>query len=223
MTIFDIIAGGLLVVSAAVGFSRGAVKEIIAVFAFTVAVAIALILLPITGPVFRQWIHTPWMAAAAAVILLFAVVYLGLGALGKVVTEGLHESVLGGLNRMVGLGFGAVRALVVLGVFYLVFNAVTPPRLTPRWASESVLYPVARASGHVVQAMAPKALSIKGSLAPLFSRAVKGDEAQPDPDTERAVPAADDAPPTTPRPHLRGRGYDKHDRARLDALVEHAR
>ena len=64
MTLFDVIAAIVLLVSALIGFSRGAVREMINVAAFLLATLGAAYLLRFTGPPARAMVHPTWAATA---------------------------------------------------------------------------------------------------------------------------------------------------------------
>ena len=100
-------------------------------FAFTVAATLSVYLLPFTGPIAHEQVHPTWAANAVAVVAAFLIVYVALRIVGASISRALRaQATLGTLDRAVGLGFGVARALVVLGVVYLVFSA-TPLQRPP--------------------------------------------------------------------------------------------
>jgi membrane protein required for colicin V production len=235
LTLFDLIAIAILAISGLIGFTRGAVRELITVFAFTLAALAAIYLMPVAGPISRRMVHPTWAANAAAVVTVFVVAYVALRVCGSWITSRLHEQVaLGAIDRSIGLCFGVLRALVFLGVFYLVFNMATPPELVPKWISEGTLYPVARAAGKIVGAVAPRALKASSHIGPALERAVT--ETGEDDNAGAAVlspaPAApaltvpDRPPAAQPQSEKAPRKvptYDKRSRDDIDALVERSR
>jgi len=70
MTQFDIIVLVLLGISAAVGFMRGAVREIAALLALVVAAGLAVFGLPVFGPIFRGFIHPVWLGTLASIVIV---------------------------------------------------------------------------------------------------------------------------------------------------------
>lgn len=173
MTQFDVIVVILFLISAAVGFMRGAVREIAALVALIAAAFLAVFGLPVTAPAARHLIHTPWAAAVLALIVVFAVCYVLLRLVGAGIAQRVQRThVLGGLDRLAGLAIGVARGLAVLGGLYLTFNAATPEDLRPRWITGSVTWPVARAMGELLTEFAPKGLGLAGRLKPAFEHAV---------------------------------------------------
>jgi len=225
VTLFDLIAIVILLVSGLVGFTRGAVRELVTVFAFILAALAAVYLLPIVGPLAQKMMQPAWAANAAAVVAAFIVTYIALRVLGGWITSKLHQhAALGTLDRSIGLGFGVVRALAFLGVFYLVFNMATPPELVPRWISEAKLYPLARSSGRLLGTAAPKALKASGRIGPALERAVEGGDDAGATGAGNSPSADGSAPQSRSRnAPLPPTGYDKRSRDDIDALVERSR
>ena len=55
MTLFDLIALSVILVSAGIGFVRGAVREVMTILAFVLAALIAAYGLKLTGPFVPRW------------------------------------------------------------------------------------------------------------------------------------------------------------------------
>jgi membrane protein required for colicin V production len=224
VTLFDLIAGAILLVSAVVGYYRGAVRELVTVLAFSLAALAAVFLLPFTGPLARQSVHPAWAGNTAAIVVVFIVAYIGLRVLGGHIADRLHrQAAAGAIDRSIGLAFGVLRALIFLGVFYLVFNAATPRDRIPGWIADGKLYPLARASGHALEVFAPKGMKAAGRLSEPIEGAVRdGIRADDTPALRKAAapaPAAARKAPAAPK----GAGYKDSARDALDSVVERAR
>ena len=214
MSLFDYIAGAVLLVSGLMGFARGATREITTVIAFVFAAVVAVFALRFTGPIARHAIHTPWIANTAAILILFILAYIVLRMIGGALTRTVRQTALSGLDRGLGFAIGLVRGLVVIGVFALLINAATPPERMPAWITGARIYPLAEAAGAVLRTFAPKGLKVARGVAPAMTEAVTGETPPPTP------------PTTAPKP-TRGRsglhGYSDDQRHALDALVEKTR
>ncbi len=174
MTQFDFIVLALLLISAIVGFMRGAVREIFALAALVGAAALAVLSLPVAGPWVGRVIQPPWLGAAGAVLLVFSLTYILLRMVGAGVARQVQRTdVAGALDRSVGLAIGLARGLAVLGALNLMFNAATPADLKPRWITGAMLWPTAQNMGRLLTAMAPKGVDFAGRLKPAFDRAVQ--------------------------------------------------
>ena len=220
LSLFDLIAGALIAVSALMGYQRGAVRELVGLFAFTLSAIVALTLLPVTSRLAASVFHPHWMAVVAAAIIGFAVIYFALTFIARWLTAQLHQQALiGGINRVAGLAIGTARALFVLGLFALVFDRATPDRLKPEWITSAFFYPLASSSGRLIAKVAPTGLRAFGHPGALLN----GDDSPDTTETNQTgADSASPTPPQTARRH-RARGYDQRSRDQLDSLVERTR
>jgi membrane protein required for colicin V production len=172
LTQFDFILLALLAISAAVGFARGAVREIMALVALVVAAFLAIFGLPLFAPIFRQVVEG-WLGTVAALVVVFGLTYAILRLVGAGLARQVQRTqMLGFLDRSVGLLIGLGRGLLVLGVLFLMFTSATPEDLRPSWITESTTWPLARNMGGLIQRLAPQGLDFAGRLKPAFDRAV---------------------------------------------------
>lgn len=177
MTAFDYAAGLLLLVSGLFGFARGATHEVTTVVALVAAAILSVAALRFTAPLALHAIHTPWLAKAAAVLLVFILVYAVLRLIGGALTRGVKQTSLSGLDRLLGFGVGLVRAVVALGGFILLIDAATPPERMPAWITGARLYPLASAAGGALRTFAPQGLKVAHDVAPSLADSVTGDSA----------------------------------------------
>jgi len=152
MTALDMAMLLMTGVMAVFGFMRGFVQEVLSLLAWVAAViAVRLFLAPITDLV-GVWIG----AGSAAGVLAFAGLFIVTFAAGKILANRLGESVrtsvLGPIDRLLGLGFGALKAIVVATLAFLAFSlaynmmfSITAKR--PDWITQSRSYPLLKASG----------------------------------------------------------------------------
>jgi membrane protein required for colicin V production len=229
MTLFDLIALAVIAISALSGFSRGAVHELVGLFAFTVSAMATVAFLPATAPLARHFIHSGWLAAAVAAVVTFAIVFIFLRLLASMLTASLNQgSVLGGANRFGGLVFGGLRGFVFLGLFALVFNRATPQELKPHWITGGLFYPAASAGGRALETVIPKSFHAAGAFAPDLGKAVdaqSGDNTQST--DENAVREPSQGPatnvPLSERAKTKDHRYTKRARDSVDALVEQSK
>ena len=203
LTQFDFIAGPLLLVSAIIGFTRGATKELMTVLAFLLAAILAVFALRFTAPAGKALIDPDWAGVGLALLFVFGLTYIALRLLGANLEHRVRETqTMGMLDRAVGTGFGLVRALVLLGGFSLLFHMATPADTAPRWVTGGFFYPVSEASGRILKAFAPNGFSVAKSVAPKVEKAVR-------------------AGVMAPRPGEKG--YEARERNAVDDLVEKTR
>ena len=206
LTQFDAIVLILLAISAAMGFFRGAMLEIVSLVALVVAAGVAILGLSTSAPMARKLIHLDWLATAAALIVVFVVVFALIRLVGAIIARQIQQTdFLGALDRSIGLAIGLARGLIVLGALNLMFNAATPKDLQPHWIVGSTTWPLAQTMGKLLTALAPQGMDIAGRLKPAFERAVHG----------AAHDAVDD--------RLKSEGYDARQRGEIEDLVEKSR
>jgi membrane protein required for colicin V production len=170
---FDYIVLGLLLLSAVLGFARGAAREVAALVALLAAAAAAIFGLKPAAAMAAHVVHPHWLAVAAAAVVVFGVVYIVLRLVGAGVARRVHGTNVGGaLDRTVGLAIGLARGLVVLGALYLMFTAATPADLQPRWITRASTWPLAANMGHLLEAAEPEGLHAASRLKPLLVHAV---------------------------------------------------
>jgi membrane protein required for colicin V production len=212
MTLFDVVAGLVLLASGLIAFIRGATREVTTVAAFIVAIIVAVFGLRFTGPIARHAIHTAWIANSVAVLVLFVVAYIVVRVIGGALTQHVRQTALSGLDRLLGLGIGLVRGAVVVGAFTLMINAATPPERMPGWISKAKLYPAASGVAALLRTLAPEGLRMAHTVEPAMRDAVRAgvsdqpadtaaDSASADPVTDPGEAAT---PAETPSKHRRG-------------------
>ncbi|OXE35867.1 MAG: colicin V production protein [Phenylobacterium zucineum] len=206
MTAFDIIVLGVLMVSAAIGFYQGAVREMVSSVSFLAAAVAAVYGLRFSAPLLQGIIHPDWLGTACALILTFIAVFTVLRLLGASLSQSIHDMPgLGALDRSVGLGFGLLRAFIFLGACNLAFNAATPAGLRPSWLAQSKLYPLTEMAGAVLKTLAPQGMDAAGRMAPALKQTILTGSMNPKRDTESRS------------------GYDPGSRGGTDDMVEKAR
>lgn len=155
LTALDILVLLLIGGGGAMGAIRGFVTEVLQLFAWAAAIfALKLLHSPATH-LLTGFTHSPGGAAVLAFALLFGGVFFA----GKLVARALgrrtRQSVLGPVDRVLGLGFGALKGLLIATVIFLAVNLVydtvfggTSAR--PDWMRAARTYPLLNASGRAV-------------------------------------------------------------------------
>ncbi|PZQ56862.1 MAG: colicin V production protein [Phenylobacterium zucineum] len=171
---FDILVLALLGISAAVGFFRGAVREVFALMALVVAAGLAVFGLPVFSPTFREVVKPDWLGTVAALVVVFGVAFIALRLIGAGIAQRVQKTqMLGFLDRSLGLLIGLGRGLIVLGALFLMFTAATPEDLRPSWITGARTWPLAGNMGRLLDELAPKGLDVAGRLTPAFDNAIE--------------------------------------------------
>lgn len=184
MTGYDVFAIVVILFSAAAGWVRGGVREIITLLSALLAALVALVALPFTAVLGRTLVDPDWIGTILAAIVSFFVVYFGVRIFGSFLSKRAQaHPQLGGIDRFIGVFVGAGRALVLLGAVHLVIIAAMPGERTPRWLAEAALYPVSAVGARAIQIVLPGIGRGADILSPVVDSSVRkgfsNDEALP--------------------------------------------
>lgn len=174
MTGYDAFAILVILASAAAGFVRGGVRELITLFSFILAAFVALIALPVTAPLGRSLIDPDWAGTIFAAILSFLLIYFGIRIFGSSLSKRAQAHPhLGGVDRFFGALVGMARALVLVGAVHLVIAAAMPGAKTPRWLTDAALYKVSAVAARTIQIILPGVAKGADALSPVVDSSVR--------------------------------------------------
>ena len=139
MNFTDYLVIAAIVISAVVGAMRGFLREAVALVAWLLALFIAWhfadLVEPHLGGLLAGSSVKPW---AARVIIVLLILLLG-AAVGAMLNHFVRLSIFSGMDRFLGLIFGLLRGVVLLGVFVILGQLL---RLDgERWWTRSLLIP----------------------------------------------------------------------------------
>lgn len=155
MTVFDIIVLFLLGGGGVFGFVRGFVQEALSLVAW-ILVIIAIRFLH--GGVTDRLVE-PIGSESGAAVLAFLAIFVIAYALGKWIAKTLgaksRKSLLGPIDRVLGFGFGIVKALISVTLLFLLISMgyeiiYENPGKRPGWITQSRTYPLLNASGDAI-------------------------------------------------------------------------
>ena len=155
MTALDIIFFLLVGLGLVFGIMRGFVHEVLSL-AKWILIVVALWLL-----------HEPLSAAlepvigtvSGAYVLAFALIFLIVWIGGKLIVRRIggasRKSVIGPLDRILGGGFGALKGLVGVALFYMAFSLVYDTiwgrdERRPDWVAQGRTYPIVHSASNTI-------------------------------------------------------------------------
>ncbi len=141
MTAFDYAFIAILLFFAVGGLSRGLVREVFGIMASFAAVWAAVRL----GEAFEPFVHSfteqPQLRWLVASLIVGFIAYIAVVLIGRLVSGAVSAVLLGPINRMLGLLFGAAKALIIIGA--LTFVGLQFGMAKQDWWKKSHLAPVA--------------------------------------------------------------------------------
>lgn len=137
-TLVDAGVAGIIVLSAVLAYSRGFVREVLAIAGWVGAAALAYAFaakaqplvkeLPVVGKFLADSCELSLIAAFAAV---FAVGLIIAALFTPLFASVVQRSVLGGLDQGIGFLFGVLRGVVLVGVAFLVYDRAVAANTIP--------------------------------------------------------------------------------------------
>jgi len=152
MTAMDIMVLLLIGGNGVMGFSRGFVSEALSMIALALAIiAVRLFHAPVTS-LLTGLIGTEGGAATLALALVFCLTWFLGKYLARKIGVTARKSLLGPVDRILGLGFGALKGLLIATVAFVGFAILYDTLYgadarRPGWMRNSRTYPLLNASG----------------------------------------------------------------------------
>lgn len=176
LTALDIIVLTLVGGGAVLGFMRGLVQEVTTLLAWVLAIAAVRFFHPAVTDLVSGWVGTAGGAAMLAFIILFGGVF-GLAKWGsRAMGHRSRASLVGGFDRGLGAGFGAVKGLLIATIGFmavtLLYDIGYGDAQRPAWMTGSRTYPALNAtSGALSKVIADRraearAADAQGSVKP---------------------------------------------------------
>ena len=154
-TFVDFLVVAVVLVSTVYAAYRGFLNETLTIFAWAAAAFATLYFGPWLVPMARGMIATPWLAEAAAYAGVFLVVFIPLSFMSHRFSQTVKNSPIGPLDRGLGIAFGVVRGLVVVGICYIAFTKFEPPNEQPHWLTGARTYPIIQTTALTLLAAIP--------------------------------------------------------------------
>jgi membrane protein required for colicin V production len=126
MTWVDLAVFGLLAVSGLLAFARGFVREVLGIGAWAGAVAVAILALPTMRGIVRTWFSKPDWVDPVSFVVGFLASLIVLMVVAGMIGRAVRSSVLGGVDRTLGLLFGLARGAALVIVAYMLTQMVFP-------------------------------------------------------------------------------------------------
>ena len=150
LTALDIIVLTLVGGGAVLGFSRGLVQEVTSLLAWVLAfLAVRFFHATLTG-LLGAYIGAPGGAAMLSFVLLFGGVFAVTKWGSRAMGQRSRASLVGGFDRGLGAGFGAVKGLLLATLLFmaatLLYDVGYGNAARPGWMTESRTYPALSAT-----------------------------------------------------------------------------
>ena len=152
----DVIILVTVAVSALIALIRGLVKEVLSIVGWVLSTAAIIYLLPVCLPFASKYIASGILAGIVTSLAIFIIffiiwIYSTSQLIGKIRT-----SKLSGLDRMLGLFFGIMRACLLVVLFYIMVSWIIPEDKQAEVLKESKYYQLAGSFAKPLEDMIPQ-------------------------------------------------------------------
>lgn len=151
----DMAVAAVVILSTIIAVFRGFVREILSILAWGAAVAAAIWFGPPASTFLHRYISTPFVAPVLAYAGIFLLVLISLGVGSHYIAKTVRHSPVGTADRLLGVPYGILRGLALVGLVYFAFSQMVPLHEQPSWLTQARLLPVLRASSDVISSLLP--------------------------------------------------------------------
>jgi membrane protein required for colicin V production len=141
MNAIDAIILVVLVLSALIGLVRGLTREGLGLMGWVGATLLAPLSLPAVNFIARGYISNPMIADGITLTVNFIILLIAFTILSHILAGYVKDSKVGGLDRVLGLGFGIIRGSFMLGTLEIGLSIFIGREQYPAPLIESRLVP----------------------------------------------------------------------------------
>lgn len=143
-------------ISMLVAFIRGFVKELLSIIGLACFIILTVQLTPLITPWMNKFIASKLMAQFVVFLLIMAFFYaIWIISTDKLIAM-IRTSTLSFMDRLFGLLFGFVRAVLILGFCFLIVKIALPEELKSGILKESKYFMMAKPCSDMIEAFLPK-------------------------------------------------------------------
>jgi membrane protein required for colicin V production len=154
ITFVDLIVVAIVLVSTAYAIYRGFVSETLSILSWAAAAFAMLYFGPAASLLLKDTMSS-WLSVLVGYVGVFLVILIPLSFLSHRFAENVHQSPVGAIDRALGLVFGLVRGLAIIGIVYLVFTAIVPIKQQPASVRQAMSLPLIQTSSEVILSLIP--------------------------------------------------------------------
>jgi len=156
VNLIDIGVAAVLLLSALLAFSRGFVRESLAVAGWVGAGFAALYLYAPLNPLVRTYVPITLAADAITVAGVFIVTLILISILSHRIAVTVRESAIGALDRSLGFVFGLARGAVIVVVAYMLLTWLIPAANHPEVIRDARVTPWVKRGADVLIKLVPE-------------------------------------------------------------------
>jgi membrane protein required for colicin V production len=201
--LLDVALIAIMLISALFAAARGFTREVFSLLSWIVAALATYkaVTTPELVAIARDYVADDNLARAVTGGVVFLVVLLVMSYITVRIGDLVEDSVIGTLDRTLGLFYGLVRGLLLVVIAYMFYVWLVPPGQHEPWVSKARTLPLIRATAEVVNGFLPE------GIARVISENMRKEAALRGEGQEGGGKAAEPV-------------YERSDKTRLDSLIE---
>ncbi|MBQ7660081.1 MAG: CvpA family protein [Alphaproteobacteria bacterium] len=215
----DVILIILTLLSMAISLGRGLVKEVLSIIGWVLAAAFIFYLLPYLAPFMKKFVASPMMASFVSALILLVLFYGLLFLATFKLLKKLRKSKMSGLDRGLGLIFGALRVFLLVILFHILLQSFLPEEAKKPFFADSGYYRLAGDFAEPIKNLMPKE-TIEKIKQKAEAQNLMGKETSEDLFKKLAEPRLEKTAGDVQKDEAQG--YDKSETKSLDRLIENA-
>lgn len=152
----DVVISIGFALSMLIAFIRGFVKEVLSILGLAIFIILSTYLAPVLLDWMNKYIESKTLSYIVIVLIIMAIFYtIWIISTDKLIAK-IRTSTLSFMDRLLGLIFGLLRAVLILGFCFLVVKVTLPEELKEPSIKESKYFVVAQGSSDLIEAMLPQ-------------------------------------------------------------------
>ncbi|OJH44392.1 MULTISPECIES: CvpA family protein [Paracoccus] len=137
-TIIDAVVAGVIILSAILAWSRGFVRESLAILGWIAAAVLAFLFAPTVRPMIAQipvldrfMGDSCELATIAAFAVVFALALVVFSIITPLFSSVVQRSAVGGIDQGIGFLFGVARGVLLVAIAFIVYDRVMTSQTVP--------------------------------------------------------------------------------------------
>ncbi|QPM89311.1 CvpA family protein [Pseudooceanicola algae] len=155
-TLIDAIVGAVILLSALLAYSRGVMREVLAIAGWVVAAVLAFVFAPSVMPLVQE---IPYvgdflsdsceLSVIASFGVLFAIALAVASLFTPLFSSVVQRSILGGIDQAAGFLFGVARGILLVAIAFFVYSTVLSAQSVPMVDNSRSAQVFARMTGQI--------------------------------------------------------------------------
>lgn len=146
----------IILISALIALNRGLIKEVLSIIGWFFGIIAIIYLLPYIQPIAEKHIESDLMSviiSAFTILIVFFIIWIYLTA---IIISKIRASKLNGIDRVLGLFFGILRAFLLIILLNILVSWIMPPESQPEIIKQSKYFKLASSFAQPIEELIPQ-------------------------------------------------------------------